>query len=77
MRRTRWFPACMNPVHVGVYETLVGTLYTRTGGYSYWNGKRWSNEMRTAAEAYEKRDMAPESAMPWKVWRGIAAKADQ
>jgi len=63
-KMTRWFPAKIKPVHVGVYETdLVGLL-----GYSFWDGKWWC-DTALSPELTNKR-----MGMQQKKWRGFKVK---
>ncbi len=67
---TPWFPADVKPVRVGVY--LVKSPLLLTGGFSYWDGKRWG------WICYTRRDAAAEKVYPGasqdKQWRGLAEK---
>jgi len=66
-KMTSWFPAKTKPVHVGVYETdLAGYL-----GYSYWNGKRWSD---TSFELDMELSTKRRLGMQNKEWRGFKEK---
>jgi hypothetical protein len=66
-KMTRWFPVETKPVHVGVYETdLAGYL-----GYSYWNGKYWSD---TSYKLDMERSTKGRPGMQNKEWRGFKEK---
>jgi hypothetical protein len=63
-KMTRWFPAKIKPVHVGVYETeLHGYL-----GYSFWNGKWWCDTAQKPGWASKR------PGMQGKKWRGFKEK---
>ena len=66
-KMTRWFPVNIKPVHVGVYETdLAGYL-----GYSYWNGKYWSD---TSSKLDMELRFKGRRGMQKKKWRGFKEK---
>jgi hypothetical protein len=66
-KMTEWFPVNIKPVHVGVYETdLAGYL-----GYSYWNGKYWSD---TSYKLDMERVIKRRRGMQNKEWRGFKEK---
>jgi hypothetical protein len=66
-KMTRWFPVETKPVHVGVYETdLAGYL-----GYSFWNGKYWSD---TSFTLDMERSTKGRRGMQNKEWRGFKEK---
>jgi hypothetical protein len=66
-KMTEWFPVNIKPVHVGVYETdLAGYL-----GYSYWNGKFWSD---TSYKLDMERVIKRRRGMQNKEWRGFKEK---
>jgi hypothetical protein len=66
-KMTPWFPVNIKPVHVGVYETdLAGYL-----GYSYWNGKYWSD---TSFKLDMERVIKRRRGMQNKEWRGFKEK---
>ena len=63
---TPWFPVRIKPVHVGVYETdLAGYL-----GYSFWNGKWWSDTYHLPEFAVFQGCRG----MQQKEWRGFKEK---
>jgi len=63
---TPWFPVCIKPVHVGVYETdLAGYL-----GYSFWNGKWWGDTSHKPEFAV----FEEYRGMQRKKWRGFKEK---
>jgi hypothetical protein len=68
MNKTGWFPADVKPVHVGVYETS----FAYVGGFSEWNGYRWSNQYDTPQRA---KDMAYFAGEQDKCWRGLKESA--
>lgn len=67
MKLTKWFPALIKPVHVGVYETYIMNYWR--GGYRYWDGECWSDGFDEPKHAEEFKH----SKTIWKVtkWRGI------
>jgi hypothetical protein len=66
---TGWFPAGTKPVHPGVYRTAM-RMYPDTG-YSYWNGKKWSNQAGRIDWAYEIRHLTYGTDQR-KAWQGLA-----
>lgn len=67
MKKTKWFPADVKPVHVGVYE-IRHTALPR--GFAMWDGLRWSHLM---CERYEEPHFEF-SPFQDKEWRGLAEK---
>jgi hypothetical protein len=66
-KMTKWFPSHITPVNVGVYETdLAGYL-----GYSFWNGKYWSD---TSIKLDMERSTKRRRGMQNKEWRGFKEK---
>lgn len=67
VKLTSWFPASVNPVHVGVYEvnTLNGTLFRN------WTGAHWAvaSSNRSWASEFTAASCAQECE-----WRGLAEK---
>jgi len=66
-KMTKWFPVNIKPVHVGVYETDLGGYL----GYSYWNGKYWSD---TSYKLDMERVIKRRRGMQNKEWRGFKEK---
>jgi hypothetical protein len=78
MKRTPWFPACIKPVHIGVYEARIQVIEDRFGGYgiqgfSKWMGDGWSRVYCTPEEAQQ---ACIRGAQP-KAWRGIVKGASK
>lgn len=69
MKKTAWYPASLKPVHIGVYETDLGSAFSRFG-FSYWDGNHWSNQygLPETAEKYCDSPGAQD-----KCWRGLKA----
>jgi hypothetical protein len=66
-KMTRWFSVNIKPVHVGVYETNLN----RYMGYSFWNGKYWSD---TSSKLDMERHHKERRGMQKKKWRGFTEK---
>ncbi len=58
---TQWFDHLTNPVHSGVYETMVSVLSPVLR--HRWNGLVWVCEMNGTPELFQQR-----------MWRGICEK---
>jgi hypothetical protein len=64
MRLTNWFPAEINPVHVGVYLIDRGS---QGKWFRHWNGSYWSLCGENVNEADEKKMVkSPAPAFPWR-----------
>ena len=78
MKKTDWFPPNIKPVHIGVYETqfkLPAEKWAKeeeNKGYSYWNGKEWSNQRLNPEKARRYNDSY--GAIQKKKWRGFTEK---
>lgn len=68
-RLTEWFPADVNPVHVGVYQTRRAGRY----GFSYWIGDAWGPRCAYVATAVL---FFSEFGYQDKEWRGLAEKPE-
>jgi hypothetical protein len=65
---TDWFPGCVRPAHVGVYETL-----SRSGNsvrYQHWDGHFWGFFKPSPYEAQARAHMRSQDQYPQ--WRGLA-----
>jgi hypothetical protein len=74
MKKTKWFPADVKPVHVGVYE--VQNMYGSDlpNLFNYWTGKRWTGAMERICDLI----MSPSPmnfAVQDRVWRGLTEAA--
>lgn len=65
---TPWFPASVKPVRAGVYWTRLLGDGSR-GGYSFWNGRYWGNELDTIENAKRYGGIGLS-----KEWRGLAER---
>jgi hypothetical protein len=70
MKKTKWYPGNVKPVHVGVYETAP--RYGRQF-FQFWDGKRWGFAAETVERAFEWRTVS--SAHQFDDWRGLTAPA--
>lgn len=72
---TPWFVNGEKPVRSGVYETkLLGASgKVIEEGWSFWNGRRWSNQRLNKESAYL-ADMT--GGCQEKLWRGLAEKPE-
>ncbi|MDR8915841.1 hypothetical protein [Burkholderia multivorans] len=70
---TEWFDPDTKPVHRGVYKTELIICGLVKRGFSYWNGKQWSNVKDTAQEAaqFAKRFLP---GIQFKYWKGLKEK---
>jgi hypothetical protein len=70
MKKTKWYPGDVKPVHVGVYETapMHGIRF-----YQFWNGKSWGYASQSPDGADEWADVY--SRHQSDCWRGLAAPA--
>lgn len=66
---TPWFPGHIKPVRPGVYQTRYRGS---TDGYSYWTGKRWSNQCLDIEFCHSHGDDWTYGAVQRKEWRGLA-----
>ena len=66
-KMTPWFSAKTKPIHVGVYETDL----TGYRGYSFWNGKYWSD---TSYKLDMELIIKKRRGMQGKKWRGFTEK---
>ena len=64
MKRTKWFPSHIKPVHIGVYE--VKDAYPPW--YRYWNGRNWfvGGNTPTMATQHCGIRIDKEFYMPWR-----------
>ena len=74
MKLTPWFPGCIEPVHIGVYERR-GAICDYVDGYAFWNGLQWAYSAPTPKKArfyscgisrYQS-----DGSIPFE-WRGVA-----
>jgi len=66
MKLSPWFPKGVDPVHIGVYQTVLkGGLI----GYQYWTGRYWSLQSTTIDGADEWQGWR--TSWKTKQWRGI------
>jgi hypothetical protein len=70
MKKTKWYPGNVNPVHVGVYETAPA--FGRKW-FQFWNGACWGYAAETPERAFDWRDIR--SAHQRDKWRGLTAPA--
>ncbi len=63
---TDWFPASVNPVHVGVYETDTD------GCFQHWNGKWFGLFSHSPQEAFKERKV--KSMFQEDKWRGLTKR---
>jgi hypothetical protein len=71
--KSPWFPADVNPVHVGVYERDYGALLSplvNKPEYQYWDGTKWYYGSRDVDEAYQLSAQKHVVHIP-RSWRGI------
>lgn len=68
MKKTRWFPVGVTPVHVGVYETHLAYAPDNSG-FSWWDGEKWCLQLESPKHAYDRRDYL--GALQNKCWRGL------
>ena len=64
---TKWFPAEIKPVIIGVYQVF------NDKSYAYWDGKRWGWTAISVASAVTRKATA--GASQHKDWRGLTKKA--
>lgn len=64
---TDWFPANVNPVHVGVYRVSTRDRYLTGWSYSFWNGKSWES----FKDWHTYHRYAPDM-----LWRGLNRRLD-
>lgn len=70
MKLTRWFPAEVNPVHVGVYQrAFKGQKYPVR--YWYWNGDFWEVGGWDFADEAAKNPRG-KTSQNYLYWRGLA-----
>lgn len=69
MKRTKWYPAHVKPVHVGVYEIRFHTK-PQVVVYSRWDGHEWR------ALATNKKLAAQVNEYAWGTypWRGLSER---
>jgi len=64
MRLTNWFPAEINPVHVGVYLIDRGS---QGKWFRHWNGEFWCLCADTVDDAHVAKVIkSPAPAFPWR-----------
>lgn len=68
---TPWYPAGVNPVHIGIYETRMQIV---PEWYRYWDGERWYVGSETPDEACNQFRLN-EIAWHRKEWRGLTEPA--
>ena len=64
---TAWFPATVQPVHLGVYEREL----PYPDSFSFWTGTYWLWSARTPKNAATSRGTSVHQGVPW---RGLAEK---
>ena len=73
MNTTPWFPGCIKPVHIGVYERR-GAGCDYVDGYAFWNGAQWAWSAITPKTALLYRSnisrYQSDDSIPFE-WRGI------
>lgn len=67
-KKTKWYPARIKPVHVGVYETE--SPYGGGGRFQHWNGSFWGLYMPSVDSAM--RVCKEKSRIQNTKWRGLA-----
>jgi hypothetical protein len=72
MKKTKWFPCTVKPVHTGVYEVILISSYGSflVKGYSKWNGSWWADTSVTI----ELANRQTSKGLQTKQWRGLAKK---
>lgn len=68
MKTTEWFPADVDPVHVGVYQRVFASGVPR---YCLWDGEYWRGFEFTVQDAAK----AAATSVPGFPWRGLTEKA--
>lgn len=79
MKLTKWFPADVKPVHVGVYEMEPGDDYVwggSKGQFQHWNGERWGGYSSSARLAALSNCVNFTSMHQNRRWRGLAEKPE-
>lgn len=72
---TPWFNQDQKPVREGVYEVKYHLFEDEWAeGFSYWNGKEWSNCLSEVRSAYANKSWT-EGAIQDKKWRGLMQEA--
>jgi hypothetical protein len=66
MKKTKWYPGNVKPVHVGVYETEP--LYN-SKRFQFWNGQWWGYPAHTIQRAFDWRYVR--STNQSDAWRGL------
>ena len=73
MKLTPWFPGCIEPVHIGVYERHGS--HGPASGYAFWNGLQWACSADTPDNAliysFTMSGYQSDGSIPFK-WRGVA-----
>lgn len=74
MKKTRWFPGDIKPIHTGVYEVqnMYGSDFPVL--FNFWSGKRWTG----AAERIDDLVMYENPgafAVQDRIWRGLQEPA--
>jgi hypothetical protein len=69
-RLTRWFPADVAPVRVGVYQKDFGVREE----YQFWDGTRWHYGCSDPQETEAMRGRYDGAPKP-RAWRGLTARA--
>lgn len=70
MKLTKWFPASIKPVHVGVYE-IKPRLSSMPQLFKHWDGKKWGFTGLNIADAKFYGDRGVYLATQNVQWRGI------
>jgi hypothetical protein len=72
---TPWFDVDTKPVRIGAYQTKFPRFKNSTDdwikGYSYWNGKGWSNQWSRVVDVNAHKKWTS-GAIQEKMWRGLA-----
>ena len=68
MKLTKWYPANVNPVRVGIYQQK--SFDGKDVGYQHWNGIHWGGFGRSIKSAVALKDVFAFSTG----WRGLAKK---
>ena len=71
MKLTKWYPADVKPINVGIYE--IKAPFQKKSYFSYFDGNQWGYRMNTTIEAVWFKDEKIDIDQISK-WRGLAKK---
>jgi len=69
-KMTKWFLEHIKPERVGVYEVQWWCFDCWEYGFSYWDGKEWTNSCETPKSAFLHKKWV-NGATQEKKWRGF------